>query len=584
MPQFFIVNELTLPRMVLSALLGKRPEILSVDAIVPSLRAFLVSITRRMVKSYGARLLEGTYPALKHLEEYPGSILMHNVFERTEGRLAETFEFSNLDHQIPEYATACKHTICTYSDEKNGQILHLNEFEKSHDAIWPGRIIGLTSVTKILFESYYERKVQAQISGMNAVNIPINILLTGALLLVGTVFGLTRWRPFGIRRENYLLIADLLNPDDDNDLEIYDTVSAKGPVCLVIRRGMHFPQDALNKLKKFRICRLEDGRLETATLPSFFQKLFSDSFSMYQHFKKVEPGLYYRLIVLPYRRLVMRALFDRLRPKNYWSRDIYNPEHVIRTQELHRVGAKSHSIMHGFGGMTNIVGSFRYISFDRFYVFGRFLREKYYGDTWDKNMEVIPVGSFRGAIHKIKKHDSKKLRQRDILVLTSYLARMNNAEAIKIVRGLAMAFPERTIWLQVKPPFFEIPMAQDFAKACIQGLDNVAMAEGPFYKYIELSGYAFSDPSTVIMECIQYGLPTFMIDVLDFHQACFYRDYPELGVATSEQAIEKIRNLESGTAVFNPGNYEQLICMSVDSPQKVICDGMVVMGITPPLE
>lgn len=572
MINIYIVNELNLPRILMAALLGKRPQILATAAIFPRLQPYLLRITKKLAQSFKAEMLDGSYPNLQHLKEYPAGIMMHNVFERTEERLAEDFKFESLDHHIADYAMACKHSICTYSAEKHIQILHINEYEESSDAAPATKIIGLTSVTQNLFGAYFGHKLPARAAKKNTLNFCLNLFICGLIISAGFVFGLSRWRPFGFKRGKFFLVADFIN--DRSDLDFFKALSDKGPICLVVRRGLKVPHDMAIEFQDWRVCKPEDGKFDTGSLLSFIKHLVKDSFRVLLYFKRVEPGLYYRLAMLPYQRLVMRALFDFLRPKNFWARDLYSAEHIIRTQELHRVGAKSHSIMHGFGGMTNIVAQFRYISFDRFYVFGRFLVDKYYGDTWDPNMIVTPVGSFREEGKGSSGLKNKRVDLRDILILTSFLARLNNSDARNIVRGLAGAFPERIIRLQVKQNFMKNPMTVEFIEACSHGLDNVVTIDGAFYDYIGMSGYAFSDSSTAIMECIQNGLPTFMIDVLNFHQACYYRDYPELIVTTVEQAIEKINSLEKGSMTFNLGNYEQLICMSVPSPQQIICEGM----------
>ena len=572
MPNVFVANELSLPRLLFEAALGKRPKILATAAILPFLQPYLVRIISKLAQTFGAEMLAGSSDNLQLLKEYPAGIMLYNIFERTEGRLSVSFEFESLDRQIPDYAMACKHAVCTYSAEKHLQVLLLKEFEENSDDEPNSRIFGLTSLTQTLFESYYGQKIRMQCLLVHFINKPVNLLLCILVIAVGLVFGLSRWRPFGIQRKHFFLSADFIN--DKSDLELFEALSAKGPMCFVMRRGLKLNSEMLGTPKNAHVCTQEDGRLDTIGLLGFIKCLIKDSLRLFLRFKNIEPGLYYRFAMLPYRRLVMRSLFDCYRPKNFWARDLYSPEHIIRTQELHRVGAKSHSFLHGFGGQTSIIAQFRYISFDRFYVFGRFLVDKYYGDTWDPDMDVIPVGSFRGAQINCEGARDNNAGRRDILVLMSFLARYNNVDAKNIIRGLAIAFPERTVRLEVKVNFRNNPVTQDFIRSCCAGLDNVLYVDGPFYDYIKLSGYAFSDPSTVIMECIQYGIPAFMVDVLSFHQTSHYRDYPEICITSAEQAIEKINRLESGDVVFNTGDYEDMISMSVDSPQKVICEGM----------
>ena len=84
-----------------------------------------------------------------------------------------------------------------------------------------------------------------------------------------------------------------------------------------------------------------------------------------------EPAHFYGIIALPFRRIILRGFFNKFRPAYFWGRDDYNVEHIIRRQEMHRYGGISLGINHGFPSYANLFPQWRYISFDRYYTFGR---------------------------------------------------------------------------------------------------------------------------------------------------------------------------------------------------------------------
>ena len=292
-----------------------------------------------------------------------------------------------------------------------------------------------------------------------------------------------------------------------------------------------------------------------------------DSWQLMRLYLAFEPPYFFKIITLPHRRAKIRAHLARFPTNYFWGRDPYNPEHILRRQELHRIGGKSYGFLSGYGLLTDIMGKISYISFDKLYIVGRAFHDKYEWG-WDKSMEVIPVGSYSVSRDKIARLHNNTERPKDIVVFTSHVAAYNHPLAKAFIRELAESFPDRTLWLQLKALFLENETAQKFIYECMKGLDNIVFTPLELNDLIDKVGYAFSDPSLITLETIQFGIPSFVIDVVEKHEYCIYREYPFLCQKSSHDAIMRIRDMEAGAWTYPFEEYTNLI----ESPEVLIFD------------
>jgi len=245
--------------------------------------------------------------------------------------------------------------------------------------------------------------------------------------------------------------------------------------------------------------------------------------------------------------------------KAYWGRDDYNEDHILRRQELHRINGLSFGINHGFyPAYTKAFPQIRYISFDRYYVFGQAVYERCMKNTWAGDMEVTPVGSF-GAERKDydRRLDSKP---KDIIIYSAVY--IGHPEMIDFVRGLAVAFTDRTILLQIKKSFISRDIGQKFAADCTRDLANVKVVKEDFFTLVSKAQYAFSDPSTVVVESMQFGQYSFCIDLMPKGNNSLFLDYPELCVSDPQEAARRVQSIENGEGSYPKEKFGDLIDLS----------------------
>ena len=90
------------------------------------------------------------------------------------------------------------------------------------------------------------------------------------------------------------------------------------------------------------------------------------------------------------------------------------------------------------------------------------------------------------------------------------------------------------------------------------------------FKYMDKVSYAISNNSTVILECIQYGLVTFDFDVDDTIKYYTTRGFKDLCVKSSSEIIERIEKIESGEITYDRSPYLPLVNYKENNLYKVI--------------
>jgi len=283
-----------------------------------------------------------------------------------------------------------------------------------------------------------------------------------------------------------------------------------------------------------------------------------DSARMFWHIGRLQPALYYRAGTLPFRRAVLRGFFNRFHPKFYWGRDDYNDEHILRRQELHRVGGKSFGLNHGYSHYSNFYPAWRYISFDRFYAFGMAQYNRYTKETWASDMTVVPSGSFGATREDYTRRNDP--RPNDIGVFVS--AFVFEKPMITFIRNLADEFSDRTVWLQVKRSFVDKPFGRSFIQECQKDLANVQHTRDSLFDIFAKARYAFSDPSTVVVEALQFGCISFMTDVSPIHKDSLHRKFPGLCVTSAKEAANHIRDIEAEKWHYPRESFGELVDLS----------------------
>ena len=163
--------------------------------------------------------------------------------------------------------------------------------------------------------------------------------LFSLLFSLYTVFWATlKFRPIGLKSRHYFFGFDFRSIDT-RDAELLENLMDGGPQLLILRHEK-FDEQQPDIWKGRDICQSQDGALAATQYFECIGIALKDGYRLWRQFGDRPPAVYYQIAAFPYRRIVYRAFFSKFKIDNYWGRDPYNVEHVLRRGELKRIGGK----------------------------------------------------------------------------------------------------------------------------------------------------------------------------------------------------------------------------------------------------
>ena len=115
---------------------------------------------------------------------------------------------------------------------------------------------------------------------------------------------------------------------------------------------------------------------------------------------------------------------------------------------------------------------------------------------------------------------------------------------------MASNFPERKIYFQIKKKFRELNEGKSLVNACIQKCPNIDVSTPDIYELFTKAKYVFSDPSTAIMEGLQFGSMVFSVDISDIQVVSPLREFGDICVNSGQSATRVIKSIEDGSWVY----------------------------------
>jgi hypothetical protein len=550
----YIVNEKSILPLLLRGLFKRPTCVIAVDAQFPPLQRLLENFANLMVQHDLTKWAVDYAPSCRSVWEYPTRTFLYDVFGLTEDWQDRYFAFDEIDARAPDYQLAYKHTTCGYLKPKHVHILLmsmiLDDLETSGVVLRgvPHDIFGLLNAYRGNSKSTPGRSPHSPRRWLNLFLVPLVLAYSIAAVI-------RRIRIFPPPVKSYYLAADYI--EDKRDIPLYQSFAEAGPVLLSVRWSKRRLSD-IPKLNGMDFCdpksgcfSIRQGFLSLGMVIADVCKLTLKNINLpFPHF--------YRVIALPYRRAIMRAFFNRYHPKYFWSRDDYNTEHIFRSEELRRIGAKSFGLSHGFPISANLYATIRYIDFDHYFVNGIEPFDRFFKARWPRHMVIEAAGTFGASSDEYDMIEEN--RNNDIVVFNGF--NVGEPAMVEFVRGLAEAFPDRQVLLQIKTALLNSPTAQKYILDCCANLANVVHVTDPVSLLFRKARYAFSDPSTVIPEALQLGLFVFFADVLPYQRTCILRNFPFLCVDGAGSAVMRIRSIEDGSARYQREDFANLTNLS----------------------
>ncbi|MGB0681410.1 MAG: hypothetical protein ACPGOV_01810 [Magnetovibrionaceae bacterium] len=567
-PDVISLRETTLPRLLWCLARGRVPYILGVHGIIPGMTGRLKAWVKRLVAQGRCRWATDLAPELEQHRVFDRRAFFDEFPLKSEPWQAERYGFSPADLTDIPYGRAFRHMAsCHAFFDHVVEVYCLAAFAGLPEE-GSFRYSGLRGDVLDLMKSTLGREASPNMTAASADSLIGRVLggfgrivfraawLSGCLLLlVLTALRLVR-RKGGTLRP--FVVFDSLK--DAREYHLLDEIKDGGEIVL-LDRFPGFPWPGRPEGGSYSEISWTAGWLAPGEAPGLLLGGLRDTLALFRHHSAVPDSLFATLLLLPRKRLRIRAFLNAVQPTGgFIGRDEYNEDHIIRYAECRRLGIPSLGLSGGmFPAYCSAASNIRYNTFDLYYAFSARFFESY-AETWLAEMTVRSAASL--ALSRQAQLGTDKPRPEAVLI--ALRVAWNQAEAPLLVAKIAAAFPDRPVRLQFKQGFVSEGAREDFLGSLLQEHPNLSLVDGSVYDLVDDAGYVISDTSTLVAEAIRMGARTVFADFLD-QEFCIYRSFPGLGVKTADGAVLRLAALIDGTEPWPLEDYLALMDCPADS-------------------
>jgi hypothetical protein len=547
-----VLNETTLPRALWRGLRGRPMHAVAIHALVRPLAGPLARIE---VWARARGLLGSAFEAPVAIpvhDGYPGDAIYRPYDPATEGGvrfLSAPFE----NHPtLGEYAYAFRKAVSEYSQVMLN-LTGVASWAETHLPAGGWTLSGAPPHFSRMFALSTGRDpgpwLGAGAKGGRAANA------LGALLVFAgmTVWLLARTR-LAVAPERFRLAVDRVSPID---LEVAKAASDPAEVLMVERNAILAAQTS-PELAHYRRMTRNDARVTLGVALRLIARMARELWALWRDFGDLEAPLFGRFTSLIGKRALFAAFFRRFRPAFFWGRDDYTTDHVVRNQELRKIGAITLGVNHGLP-INTYISQWREIDFDVYYAYGRHLYDSFYRDSWPGHMNVKSVGNIQ--LTPERRARLKGERTKDIAIYAIVTLRFE--ALLDTAKTIAERFTDRRVHVRMKGrrgSYYMDRYARWLTEEAPANVVNNVDADP--YDLMLRTSYAVTPGSTAGAEALQFGAAAFYLDLDPELRFFYYRNFPDLIVRSAEDIIRRIENIETGAESYNPAAHRDLIAVS----------------------
>lgn len=548
--RLYILDELTIVPFLLYAARGKKPVLLFSNPLIRVLIPFFIRLETRLRLDPRVRSLENVFPDFPHEANFskysPQSAAVHR---QTDEAFCAAFDKIAPDGWLAEYIYPLRKALSAYS-EKVGNVAYLAQWLKktgrAADCVLYGAPTHLDLAT--------HREGQSRGGGLRRTAARL-VGVFNFLNVIASVLGGLGWLARRLHFRPLSPITVRLAVDKGTPIDLYmvrQVIDDPDDVVFVYRNA-EFARKNRDADVGYRGYTKEDARISIRQLGRLAVAMGADLISFWRSFRWVDPVLFGSLTTLPVKRAMFAAFFSRIQPRFYWGRDDYSIDHVIRNQELRKIGGVAMGISHGLP-LETLILQWREIDFDIYYTFGTHLYETYYKNTWAKHIRVKPIGSFN--LTREYRARLKTPRPNDIAFFPVTYDNFEDtiAQAFKV----ANHFRDRRVFIKMKAGRPDASV-QIFRQLMAEAPINVIVQIDPNpYELLFSVSYSVAF-TTMVAESLQFGVKTFTLDNLPHIESNYLHDFPTLVVRDGDQLIKRIEAIESGREAYNFEQFSALV-------------------------
>lgn len=537
--RLYSLNEVTIVRFAIDCLLRREVVIVSLRPIFVRSWRLLERLSIWARSSGRACNVVEMAPELAPYVKWSRQLYFCEAFSRIEPWQERKYGFDDVKIYDSLLHHAFKAVTCNFTYDQVFDIYAIDALAHAFpgDRLDP---VGIPSDTIDMYRgSFAERAISAR-PAYRLQRALSNLLIAGGALAWSWLEIVKRIRPLRSGRSIFCMLDALGNKVEHNVLE---EVHDGGSVVILDRRTPGAAGEW--NVDAYERCRWGEGYFGIVDGFVILGESARDIFRLWRCHRTISLAHFIAIIMLPLKRAKWRALFTQYRTKHYLGRDEYNPDHILRRSELHRIGGVSHGWSGGiYTAYARIAPNARYISFDHYYCIGTGLFETF-RSRWPNDMAAHSVGSFGFPRDMI----NAGWPRGDVVLVAMRIA-FGEPEYHRMVHMLSRAFPDRSIVVQIKSVDF---LAKGDRVAIVEALTvacpNVVSTDRSIYDLMSLAACMVSDISTIVSEGIHLGIPTYVADLVD-QDYCVYREFPGLCIRSAEALVAAV-----GSVLNDPTSY-----------------------------
>ena len=575
--EFIIVNEFSLPRLMWRSLLGLDTVVVRVH---PYLEApdsgWIAKLVRWLYSKNRVRVLSADHPETISYPMYGDLMRRTNSFEISEPWMERHFNFDQSDARLGEFAIAYRNACSSDATRRLIQAFLINDIFRAFPA---ARVTGIEGADRSLYWHLFGHVPDGFLPSRFGAAW-FRCVMVMAVLARSLVWVLRRMRIRPAPGKSYLLGSDYVSGHSNKIL--WEEIADDKDDILIVFRSEALKRKNSGSVEGYPSAVVTDGQLSIfGAIRSIYNILVSVwRLCLFCRGQACTATLR-DTCALPYRKVVYEAFFNRFPCQYFWGRDDYNAGHALRTTVMRNLGTTSLGLMHGISSITETTPQQRHVDFDIYYTQGWDQARKNWFETWPAHMLVRPIGSVglsRAELHRL----SSDIVEDGVACFLSPC--FFDDEVIETVSQVAQAFPERRIFLGIKPGDWSTAFGQKLKAALTAFPDNVVVYDGVSYDLFFLCDTALSVGSTLAAEAVQFHCHSF---VLDYHSTEWifnpYRRYPGVCVNSIDELLERMTAVRPEATFPDRPLWGSMIDLSGRVPWDEIRKDMGKPALDPPL-
>ena len=536
--EFLILTEATLPRLLVRVARRQPTCVVDTHSLLQGSPGWLGWVVAALRRRGRVTELRQDFPELRPFVDAGDFLRLTNCFAEMEDWMEARLDFAGSDRRFGRHGLAFRHIGCNRSYRRYELAYVLRALAERRGAV----IHGVDAWDQAIQLERFGGALPCPTTSAPRLDRLLNLAVLVQVLVFMVVWLAPRLRRAPPPPEPILLASDYLG--GDRDTLLWREVSDDPAQVIAVYRDAETRATYGHTATEWRSCLPGDGFLGLAEGGAALAECAADAVRLFAEGWALPTDLFRPLAALPWKRLLYRALLRRFRPRFYWGRDDYNVDHVMRSQELRRVGGTSLGIMHGLPSIVPFAHQMRHVDFDTYYVHGWGLAREYYQAKWPATLRVRPVGSV--GLDRDELAALAAPCPNDVAVVLG--PSFHQDKVMAAVRQLADALPDRTLWLCTKGGYRQRgEFGRLFNALLAEGRPNVQEFSGRTYDLFPRCATWISESSTLIAEAIQFGRQALCLDPDPRFKFLYYRRFPEICVPDGTTAARAIRAWEDGT-------------------------------------